>query len=62
MALLAVACLYIIWPSTPREFLPAGIPWPAGKGVDIGSFERRTLRLGLDLQGGTRLLLRAEVP
>ena len=62
VALLAVACLYIIWPSMPRDFLPTGIPWPAGKGIKIGSFERRTLRLGLDLQGGTRLLLRAEVP
>lgn len=60
--LLAVASLYFIWPSTPREFLPSGIAWPAGKGIEIGSFERRTLRLGLDLQGGTRLLLRAEVP
>lgn len=60
--LMAAASLYLIWPSTPGEFLPGGIPWPEGKGIKFGSFERRTLRLGLDLQGGTRLLLRAEVP
>ncbi len=62
VALIAMACLYAIWPSQPAEFLPSGVPWPEGKGIKIGSFERRTLRLGLDLQGGTRLLLRAEVP
>jgi preprotein translocase subunit SecD len=62
VALLALAALYLIWPSRPAEFLPAGVPWPEGRGIKLGSFERRTLRLGLDLQGGTRLLLRAEVP
>src|SRR5690606_17929133 len=52
----------IIWPSEPDEFLPSGIAWPEGQGIAIGDFERRDMRLGLDLQGGTRLLLRAEVP
>jgi len=60
--LLTAAALYIIWPSEPGEFLPNGVPWPEGQGIAIGSFERRDMRLGLDLQGGTRLLLRAEVP
>jgi len=62
VVLLAAASLYLIWPSNPGEYLPGGVPWPDGKGIKFGSFERRTLRLGLDLQGGTRLLLRAEVP
>jgi preprotein translocase subunit SecD len=59
---LALAALYVIWPSQPADFLPRGIPWPEGKGVNIGSFEREEMRLGLDLQGGTRLLLNAAPP
>ena len=59
---LTLAAIYVVWPSQPRDFLPSAIPWPSGQGVAIGDFERREMRLGLDLQGGTRLLLRAEVP
>lgn len=59
---LTAAALYIVWPSQPNDFLPTGIPWPEGKGITIGSFQRETMRLGLDLQGGTRLLLRATPP
>ena len=62
VTLLAAAALYVVWPSQPDDFLPAGVPWPAGNGITIGSFERETMRLGLDLQGGTRLLLRASPP
>ena len=60
--LLTAAALYVIWPSEPERFLPAGVPWPHGRGVAVGDFERREMRLGLDLQGGTRLLLQASVP
>ena len=59
---LTAAALYVVWPSEPDDFLPAGIPWPSGSGITIGDFERDTMRLGLDLQGGTRLLLRASPP
>jgi len=62
IVVLTAASLYVIWPSDPGRFLPSSIPWPEGRGVVIGDFERRDMRLGLDLQGGTRLLLRAEVP
>jgi preprotein translocase subunit SecD len=62
IAALTAACLYVIWPSQPDRFLPPLLPWPEGQGIAIGNFERREMRLGLDLQGGTRLLLRAEVP
>lgn len=62
IVLLTAAALYVVWPSQPGEFLPSGVPWPEGRGLAIGDFERREMRLGLDLQGGTRLLLRAEVP
>jgi len=62
LLLLTAAALYVVWPSEPEDFLPSAIPWPEGQGVNIGSFERETMRLGLDLQGGTRLLLRATPP
>ena len=62
IALLSLAALYVVWPSEPARFLPSAVPWPAGQGVKIGGFERREMRLGLDLQGGTRLLLSAVIP
>ena len=62
IALISAAALYVIWPSEPDRFLPAGIPWPEGRGIAIGDFERREMRLGLDLQGGTRLLLGTTAP
>ncbi|MGE3856919.1 MAG: protein translocase subunit SecD [Dehalococcoidia bacterium] len=62
LLLLAAAALYVVWPSQPGRVIPGGSVLPAGRGVTIGSFERQEMRLGLDLQGGTRLLLRADVP
>ena len=60
---LSLAALYVIWPSDPGRYLPSVIPWPEGRGVNIpGIGERREMRLGLDLQGGTRLLLLATLP
>ena len=59
---LAVASLYVVWPSEPDRWLPGAIPWPEGQGLRIGGFERETMRLGLDLQGGTRLVLQASLP
>ena len=62
VALLALVALLVIWPKEPNLYLPSAIPWPEGRGVTIGGFERKEMRLGLDLQGGTRLLLAATVP
>ncbi|MYE32365.1 MAG: protein translocase subunit SecD [Chloroflexi bacterium] len=59
---LAAASLYVVWPSEPDKWLPSAVPWPEGRGVTIGDFERKTIRLGLDLQGGSRLLLQASLP
>lgn len=59
---LAAASLYVVWPSEPDKWLPSAVPWPEGRGVTIGNFERKTIRLGLDLQGGSRLLLQASLP
>src|SRR3989442_15891374 len=60
--LIFAVCMYVIWPQQPGRFFPGGVPWPSGHGVKIGKFERKTIRLGLDLQGGTRLLLNASLP
>ena len=63
--LLAIVSLLILWPSDPSKYLnnvPVLSSLPGGNGLQIGDFERRDMRLGLDLQGGTRLLLQAEVP
>ena len=62
VALLTIASVFAIWPSEPDKWLPNSVPWPEGQGVSIGSFERDTMRLGLDLQGGTRLLLQGSLP
>jgi preprotein translocase subunit SecD len=62
IVLLTALALFVIWPREPARFFPSVIPWPSGTGVSIGGFERQEMRLGLDLQGGTRLLLSASLP
>lgn len=62
IGIVALGALWVIWPANPSSVLPPGVPWPAGRGVHIGSFDRTEMRLGLDLKGGTRLLLAASVP
>ncbi len=62
-AILAVSvfCLIVVWPSAPSRYLPGDF-WPSGGGFSIGDYERKTMRLGLDLQGGAHLVLQAEPP
>ena len=62
----------VVWPSNPDRYLPDFIDWPEGKGIKVslpvikgGTFglttlERRGMSLGLDLRGGTRLVLEPE--
>jgi preprotein translocase subunit SecD len=62
-----------MWPSEPWHYLPGAIPWPEGKGIKIpfftfdgteikgGTLERRAMTLGLDLKGGTRLVLEPDL-
>ena len=57
----SVFCLFAVWPSAPSRYLPGDF-WPEGRGISIGDYERRTMRLGLDLQGGAHLVLQAEPP
>ena len=61
-----------VWPSEPDRYLPNFIPWPEGKGIKVpwlrvegGAIlghmkEARAMRLGLDLRGGTRLVMEAD--
>ncbi|HLF77237.1 MAG TPA: protein translocase subunit SecD, partial [Dehalococcoidia bacterium] len=61
---------FIAFPTDPKRYLPDFVPWPEaecvgpvciGKGFGIGDFQRREMSLGLDLRGGTRLVLEADV-
>lgn len=63
LAILAVSvfCLFAVWPSAPTRYLPGDF-WPEGRGISIGDYERKTMRLGLDLQGGAHLVLQAVPP
>ncbi|UCH86183.1 MAG: protein translocase subunit SecD [Dehalococcoidia bacterium] len=65
IVILTVIAIIIVWPSNPDRYLPDFFPWPKGQGLQIGDFERETMRLGLDLKGGTYMLLegdRASLP
>src|ERR1700680_2349834 len=55
---LTMFALYVIWPAEPWHYLP--IRYPRGHGLSIGSFKRDAFRLGLDLQGGTLIVLQAD--
>ncbi|MXY71758.1 MAG: protein translocase subunit SecD [Dehalococcoidia bacterium] len=57
----SVFCLFAVWPSAPTRYLPGDF-WPEGRGISIGEYERKTMRLGLDLQGGAHLVLQAVPP
>ncbi|WP_343385080.1 protein translocase subunit SecD [Candidatus Amarobacter glycogenicus] len=51
----------VVWPSSPYRYLPGDF-WPHGRGIKLGDWERETMRLGLDLQGGAYLILQADPP
>jgi preprotein translocase subunit SecD len=70
VVLLTTFSVFVVWPSDPDRYLPDFVPWPReacvgpicmGKGIDIFGLERREMRLGLDLRGGTRLVLEADI-
>ena len=60
IVLLTVIAIVIVWPSNPGRYLPDFFPWPKGHGLQVGGFDRETMRLGLDLKGGTYVLLEAD--
>jgi preprotein translocase subunit SecD len=73
IVLLAALSLIVMWPSEPWHYLPGAIPWPEGKGIDMPfiklsgdslqkvNLKRRAMTLGLDLKGGTRLVLEPDL-
>lgn len=74
LAIIAVTalCVVAVWPSEPNRYLPDFINWPEGKGITLKypavsgdqftlkTITRREMSLGLDLRGGTRLVLEPE--
>jgi preprotein translocase subunit SecD len=72
IGILTVLSVVTVWPSEPDRYLPGFIPWPEGKGIKFpwlrvegGAIlgylkEARAMRLGLDLRGGTRLVMEAD--
>ena len=57
---LTVVAVLIVWPSNPDRYLPDFFPWPKGQGLTIGGIDRETMRLGLDLKGGSYILLEGD--
>lgn len=62
LIVLAAICIVVIWPQNPSNYLPGFIPWPRSEGIHIDwiDFHRQGFRLGLDLQGGSHMVLRAD--
>ncbi len=70
IVVLTTFSVFVTFPSDPKRYLPDFVPWPEdgacagpvciGKGMDLLGLERREMRLGLDLRGGTRLVLEAD--
>ena len=58
--ILTALAVVIVWPSNPDRYLPSFIPWPKGHGLTIGGADRETMRLGLDLKGGSYILLEGD--
>lgn len=64
VGVLALTCLWLVWPQKPANYIPF-IPLPGSSGIHLplggASIDRVGMRLGLDLQGGTSLLLQADL-
>ena len=65
IALLTLAALAVVWPRDPGSYIPGGEALPGSPGVhlQIGNwrFDRQGPTLGLDLLGGTHLVLQADM-
>ncbi|MBI1885357.1 MAG: protein translocase subunit SecD [Chloroflexi bacterium] len=55
---LTTFAVLVVWPDKPDRYLPDSIPWPSGVGLKWA--DREEMRLGLDLKGGTYVLLEAD--
>jgi preprotein translocase subunit SecD len=65
IAVLTILALVAIWPANPGRYVPGGDALPRGSGIHVtlGGWEikREGFKLGLDLVGGTHLLLQADM-
>lgn len=63
--LLAVFSLWVVWPQRAANYLPGFIPWPERGWIQVRigdyTFLRKGMTLGLDLQGGTHLVMEADL-
>jgi preprotein translocase subunit SecD len=62
VAFLALVCIVVVWPQNPSAYFPGIIPLPRSEGIHLvwADFHRQGFRLGLDLQGGSHMVLRAD--
>jgi len=60
IALLFIGSLIIVWPQNPSSYLPIPLPGSEGIHIDPLNIHRTGFQLGLDLQGGSHLVLRAD--
>jgi preprotein translocase subunit SecD len=64
IAILSVLALVVVWPRDPAKYL-GGLPLPGSPGIHLAlggaGLDRDGFRLGLDLQGGTHLVLQADM-
>ncbi|HEU4758651.1 MAG TPA: protein translocase subunit SecD [Dehalococcoidia bacterium] len=61
IVVLSVFSIMIVWPGWPKRYLPDFVAWPQGHGGDTFGLGHRAMRLGLDLKGGTYVLLEADL-
>ncbi|MDP8921808.1 MAG: protein translocase subunit SecD [Chloroflexota bacterium] len=65
VAILTILALIVVWPRNPGNYIPGGDILPGSPGLDIQvgnfQFQREGPTLGLDLQGGTHLVLQADM-
>jgi len=55
---LTVFSILVVWPGWPKRYLPDFIDYPTGPIIEING--REAMKLGLDLNGGTYVLLEAD--
>jgi protein-export membrane protein SecD/preprotein translocase SecF subunit len=61
LALITALTLFsicVVWPGWPKRYLPDFIDYPEGPIIEVA--DRKAMKLGLDLAGGTRVLLEAD--
>ena len=59
ITVLTVFSILVVWPGWPKRYLPNFIDYPTGPILEIGG--REAMRLGLDLKGGTYVLLEGDL-